>query len=138
MIPSFVIVPANIVACCAIFLAARVLDMELPVNPAWYLLFDAKLEDIQELAVEVFDFYKFERRSFPVTVEEHGKWVDSGYTLSFDEKKVDVGISQESKSREDKRSNSSRTRSRERKRRRSRERTDYRERRYREDDKRRY
>lgn len=49
--------PAEVIACAAIFLAARVLQVKLPDNPPWYSLFGVALEPLCEASRAIMELY---------------------------------------------------------------------------------
>lgn len=50
--------PSNVLACAAIFLAARNLYVVLPNNVKWWEAFDTRIEDIQEVTAEILNMYE--------------------------------------------------------------------------------
>lgn len=49
--------PPEVIACSAVFLAARRLQVGLPSNPPWYNVFGATTEDVEAVAVAVTQLY---------------------------------------------------------------------------------
>lgn len=73
--PVSVAYPVNTVACAAIWLAARETDIALPTSPPWWEVFDAKLEDLQTIAMLIKQLYtrKLDRTHLPLTIGEIGR-----------------------------------------------------------------
>lgn len=50
------------IACACIFLAARTLKVPLPQRPAWYELFDATYDDIEDVSISILRLYAKPKR----------------------------------------------------------------------------
>lgn len=48
----------EVIATAAIYMAAKITRTPLPENPAWWELFDAKIEEINEIAYYIHNMYK--------------------------------------------------------------------------------
>jgi len=55
----FVRFSPDIIACACIFLAARTVKVNLPMKPAWWLLFDASYDDIEDISSCIMRLYSF-------------------------------------------------------------------------------
>lgn len=51
----FVCYRPETIACACIFLAARELEISLPENPGWWLVFDASYEELEDIALSVLE-----------------------------------------------------------------------------------
>ncbi|TPX39511.1 hypothetical protein SeMB42_g06348 [Synchytrium endobioticum] len=59
------------IACAVIYLVSRIRAIPLPKNPHWYALFDAELEDMENIAGHIMWLYKKAPvRNLPTTVSE--------------------------------------------------------------------
>merc|ERR1719494_127699 len=54
----FVRYTPEVIACACIFLAARQLKMILPSKPAWWELFDAQYEEIEDISLRILKLYE--------------------------------------------------------------------------------
>eukprot|EP00501_MAST-03F_sp_TOSAG23-6_P002339 GSMAST32.ASY1.ANO1.2441.1 assembled CDS len=54
---------AQVIACAAIFLAARFLQQKLPLDPPWYKLFDASESDIIAISNKLLASFSYENKS---------------------------------------------------------------------------
>ncbi|KAI9104818.1 cyclin-like protein [Phlyctochytrium arcticum] len=64
------------IACAVIFLAARVCRVKLPTDPPWWKVFDAELEDLENIAGHILYLYEHPRRKgLPLTLSETEKFV---------------------------------------------------------------
>lgn len=59
---------AEVIACAAIFLAARVLRVKLPDNPHWYVLFGVDRQELYETSIAILEVYN--------TVDEKVHWLE--------------------------------------------------------------
>lgn len=50
--------PPNVVACSAIYLAARMMDYPLPRNLEWWKIFGVKFEDMEYVVSAVLELYE--------------------------------------------------------------------------------
>ncbi|KAF1320407.1 Cyclin-l1, partial [Globisporangium splendens] len=57
---------AEVIACAAIFLASRFLQVHLPENPPWYSLFDVEKQALCDVSIEIMGLYN----------REHVQWLD--------------------------------------------------------------
>ncbi|KND01998.1 uncharacterized protein SPPG_02504 [Spizellomyces punctatus DAOM BR117] len=72
------------IACAVIYLAARVCKVKLPTNPPWWEVFDADLEDLENVSGHILSLYrKPVRKGLPLTVTELETFLESGATMSF-------------------------------------------------------
>jgi len=53
----FVRYPPEAIACACIYLSARQLNIPLPTNPAWYLVFDVLEDQIVDICECILDLY---------------------------------------------------------------------------------
>lgn len=53
---------AEVIACAAIFLAARVLQVKLPDDPYWYALFGVTRRELYETSIAIMELYKAEEK----------------------------------------------------------------------------
>jgi cyclin L len=65
--------PPQVVATAAIWFAARLLLVKLPDNPPWYTLFDATLDDIEEIASVLADLYTRDKVQYIAVDEDDAK-----------------------------------------------------------------
>ncbi|XP_026106575.1 cyclin-L2-like [Carassius auratus] len=76
---------AETVACACIFLSARVLQIPLPAQPPWFLLFGASEEDLMEISGCVLRLYTLQCESLAALlqkVEEMRSVLDAQYNTS--------------------------------------------------------
>ncbi|TPX63989.1 hypothetical protein SpCBS45565_g06186 [Spizellomyces sp. 'palustris'] len=72
------------IACAVIYLAARVCKVKLPTNPPWWEVFDADLEDLENVSGHILNLYrKPVRKGLPLTIAELETFLESGATMSF-------------------------------------------------------
>jgi cyclin L len=45
------------IACACIYLSARELQIPLPINPAWFLIFGAKENDLKAISIRLLHLY---------------------------------------------------------------------------------
>lgn len=57
-LPSTIDIKPEVLACSAIFLAARHLQVKLPDSPPWHLLFDVTREEIKQVSKVIMEIYK--------------------------------------------------------------------------------
>lgn len=58
----FVRFKPEVIACACIFLAARVVKINLPLRPPWWELFDATYDDIEDISLSILRLYSRPRR----------------------------------------------------------------------------
>lgn len=59
------------IACAVIWLAARTAQVKLPTSPPWWELFDAELEDIENVSRHIMRLYALRLPpNLPITLEE--------------------------------------------------------------------
>lgn len=76
-IPKIIEIKPEVMACSAIFLAARKLQVKLPDNPAWYELFDATRDEIERVSRMICELYKVPKHHF--------EKLDSGLEVDLDD-----------------------------------------------------
>lgn len=69
-IPKVVEIKPEVMACSAIFLAARHLQVKLPDNPAWYSLFNATRKEIETVSRMIMELYKIPKIHFEKLEDE--------------------------------------------------------------------
>lgn len=63
-LPSIIDIKPEVLACSAIFLAARHLQVKLPDSPPWHLLFDVTREEIEQVSNVIMEIYKVPAQYF--------------------------------------------------------------------------
>jgi len=76
-IPKVIEIKPEVMACAAIFLAARQLQVKLPDHPPWFSLFQATKEEIQNVSKMIMELYKIPK--------VHFEKLDSGDEINPDE-----------------------------------------------------
>uniref|UniRef100_K3WRL9 Cyclin-like domain-containing protein n=1 Tax=Globisporangium ultimum (strain ATCC 200006 / CBS 805.95 / DAOM BR144) TaxID=431595 RepID=K3WRL9_GLOUD len=93
---------AEVIACAAIFLASRFLQVHLPENPPWYSLFDVEKQALYDVSIEIMGLYSRERVQWldPLTevnpfaddndadIDEHGD-AEDGSKVSMQEGSIE-------------------------------------------------
>ena len=65
---------SHVIACGAIYMASRVMNHQLPEDPAWWLLFDTSFKDIEDVCLTVLQLYKMPKAHL-VDVKAEGRTV---------------------------------------------------------------
>jgi len=63
-LPVVIDIKPEVLACSAIFLAARHLQVKLPDNPPWHLLFDVTREEIERVSNVIIELYRVPAQYF--------------------------------------------------------------------------
>jgi len=74
-LPGIIDIKPEVLACSAIFLAARHLQVKLPDSPPWHLLFDVSREEIEQVSNVIMKIYKVPASFFEKLKQDPDKFI---------------------------------------------------------------
>jgi len=80
-LPSIIEIRPEVLACAAIYLAAKYFQVSLPKDPPWHKLFDATREEIEYVSRMIMELYKIPQSCFQLQESDHIQDPDKGSEL---------------------------------------------------------
>jgi len=105
-LPQIIDIRPEVLACAAIFLAARHLQLKLPESPPWYHLFEAQKEDVEKTANMITALYTIPRHRFE-KLDGDGQVIDPDSASVLSKMRMPAQGAGSKKSRKSKGSNKS-------------------------------